>query len=104
MQGEAGNVARAGGERFVDGGQDLQRQYLATLAGSGGDAVGDGMPDQGIHGIVPFSAHVQIRGLVIAHQQALAFEKAAHASLPAVLHPSPPLVSAPNGYSQPRDY
>ena len=44
------------------------------------------MPDQGVYGIVPFSAHVQIRGLVIAHQQALAFEKAAHAMSHGVRH------------------
>jgi len=34
------------------------------------------MPEQGHHGIVTFGVHAQIRGLVIAHQQALAFKKA----------------------------
>jgi hypothetical protein len=36
------------------------------------------MPDQGLHGIVTFRVQAQIRGLVITHQQSLAFKEAAY--------------------------
>ena len=37
MQGEASDVTYAGSERFINCGQRLQGQHLATVAGTGGD-------------------------------------------------------------------
>lgn len=54
-------------------------QHLATLPGPSGDAIRDGMPNQGVHRVVIWGVQRQVCGFVVTHQETLAFEKTAHA-------------------------
>ena len=78
MQRKPGNIAHLIAEERIAGRLRSQRKYLAPLMWSHGDAVGDGMPQQGIHPIFDHCIRGQIDILRIPPQESLPFEESAH--------------------------
>jgi len=57
---------RANVRRLSDGGECLQGQHLAALPGPGSDAIGDGMPNQGVHRVVIWGVQrVNVVGVLV---------------------------------------
>ncbi len=69
MQRKPGHIAHLIAEGLIAALQRLQRKYLAPLMWPHDDAVGDGVPQQGIHRICVHRIHGQIAILRIPLQE-----------------------------------
>ena len=83
---EAADLAWRLRESLIAGGQALQREHLAPGARPHRDALGDRVRQQRLHRLVVEGELGKARALRIAFEQALAFQKAAHAAGDAPRH------------------